>query len=94
MGIRYIPSQNAKTIDLSGMQKLVEFSSRTENQGVHVEFSVHLQSPPNTYSYIREENSDSSRIHEKKIQIQDNSYKIIFPATRKKLTQLHNCIVH
>ncbi len=31
------------------------------NQGVHVEFSVHRPSPPNIYSYVREENSGSTR---------------------------------
>jgi hypothetical protein len=39
----------------------VEFSRRNENQGVHVEFSVRRPSPPNTYSYVREENSGSTR---------------------------------
>ncbi len=35
---------------------IVEFSRRNQNQGVHVEFSVRRPSPPNTYSYVREEN--------------------------------------
>jgi hypothetical protein len=65
--------------------KHVEFLHRNENQGVHVEFSVRRLSPPNTYSYIQEENS--------RIQ-QENTYLISFPATTKKLTQPHNCIVH
>jgi hypothetical protein len=37
--------------------KHVEFLRRNENQGVHVEFSVRQPSPPNTYSYVQEENS-------------------------------------
>ncbi len=37
--------------------KHIEFSRRNENQGVHVEFSVRRPSPPNTYSYVQEENS-------------------------------------
>ncbi len=47
---------------LSGIWKHVEFSPRNENQGVHVEFSVRRPSPPNTYSYVQEENLDSTRI--------------------------------
>ncbi len=47
---------------LSGIWKHVEFSRRNENQGVHVEFSVRRPSPPNTYSYVQEENLDSTRI--------------------------------
>ncbi len=64
--------------------KTDEFSLRNENQGVHVEFSVRCPFPPNSYSYVQEENL--------RIQ-QENSYKISFPAN-KKLTQPHNCIVH
>ncbi len=41
--------------------KHVEFSRRNENQGVHVEISVRRPSPPNTYSYVREENLGSTR---------------------------------
>ncbi len=37
--------------------KHIEFPHRNENQGVHVEFSVRRQSPPNNYSYVQEENS-------------------------------------
>jgi hypothetical protein len=37
--------------------KHVELSRRNENQGVHVEFSFRCPSPPNTYSYVQEENS-------------------------------------
>ncbi len=37
--------------------KHIELSRRNENQGAHMEFSVHCPSPPNTYSYVREENS-------------------------------------
>ncbi len=47
---------------LSGIWKHVEFSCRNENQGVHVEISVRPPSPLNTYSYIQEENLDSTRI--------------------------------
>ncbi len=35
----------------------IEFSRRNENQGVHVEFSVRRPFPPNTYSYVQEQNS-------------------------------------
>ncbi len=45
----------------SGIWKHVEFLCRNSNQGVHVEFSVHSPSPPNTYSYVREENLGSTR---------------------------------
>jgi hypothetical protein len=45
----------------SGIPKHVEFLHRNQNQGVHVEFSVRRPSPPNTYSYVREENSGSTR---------------------------------
>ncbi len=49
------------SVCLSGIPKHVEFSHRNQNQGVHVEFSVRRPSPPNTYSYVREENSGSTR---------------------------------
>ncbi len=47
---------------LSGIWKHVEFSHRNENQGIHVEISVRRPSPPNSYSYVQEENLDSTRI--------------------------------
>jgi hypothetical protein len=65
--------------------KQIEFSCRNENQGVHVEFSVRRPSPLNTYSYVREENSWIQ---------QENLYLISFSGHNKRLTQLHNCIVH
>ncbi len=46
---------------LSGIPKHVDFSCRNYNQGVHVEFSVHRPSPPNNYSYVREENLGSTQ---------------------------------
>ncbi len=45
----------------SGIPKHVDFSCRNLNWGVHVEFSVRHPSPTNTYSYVRGENSGSTR---------------------------------
>ena len=53
----------------------VEFSRGNENQGVHMEVSVHRPSPLNTYSYVQEENSQIQ---------QENLYKISFSTTTKK----------
>ncbi len=45
----------------SGIPKHVDFECRNKNQGVQVEFSVRHPSPPNTYSYVWEENLGSTR---------------------------------
>jgi hypothetical protein len=37
------------------------FEHENYNQGVHMEFSVHRPSPPNTYSNVQEENLGSTR---------------------------------
>jgi hypothetical protein len=39
----------------------IEFSCRILNQGAYVEFSVCCSPPPNTNSYVQEENSGSTR---------------------------------
>ncbi len=48
-------------VHLSGIWKHVDFERRIQNQGVHVKVSVHHPSPPNTYSYVQEVNSGSTR---------------------------------
>ncbi len=68
----------------SGIWKHIDFECRNKNQGVHVEFSVHCLSPLNTYSYVREENSGSTR------KFVENH--LLFTCTTNKILAL--CTIH